>query len=70
MAEAILTVVGNELEAETLCGLLRTNGIECFFRRTDVSAGAYGATASMGGPTEIVVSQGDLEAARQLLPRS
>ena len=39
MPEATLTVVGDELEAEALCGLLRVNGIECSYRRTDVSAG-------------------------------
>lgn len=70
MAETTLTVVGNEIEAETVCGLLRANGIECFYRRTDVSAGAYGAALSMGGPNEIVVNESDLEAARSLLPKA
>ncbi len=63
-----LTVVGNEMEADALCGLLRANGIECFHRPTDAAAGgAYGAL-SMSGPTEVVVNDEDLEAASQLLP--
>lgn len=68
MSEVTLTVVGNEIEADALCGLLQANGIECFHRRTDAAAGgAYGGP-SMSGPTEIVVNEGDLESARKLLP--
>ena len=68
MAESTLTVVGNEMEADALCGLLRANGIECFHRPTDAAAGgAYGGP-SASGPTEVVVNEGDLEAARKLLP--
>ncbi|HEY4411926.1 MAG TPA: DUF2007 domain-containing protein [Gaiellaceae bacterium] len=70
MAEATLTVVGDEIEAEALCGLLRSNGIDCYFRRTNVSAGAYGAAGSTAGPTEIVVDENDLQAARELLPKT
>ena len=70
MAEATLTVVGDELEAEALCGLLRTNGIECGYRRTDLAAGRADGSSSMSGPTAIVVDEADLEAARELLPRS
>jgi len=67
---ATLTVVGDELEAETLCCLLRVNGIECDYRRTDVSAGRGDGSSSMSGPTEILVNDADLEAARELLPKS
>jgi hypothetical protein len=68
MSEVTLTVVGNEMEADALCGLLQANGIDCFHRRTDAAAGgAYGGP-SMSGPTEIVVNEGDLESARKLLP--
>ncbi len=72
VAEATLTVVGDEMEAEALCGLLRTSGIECYYRRSDVSAGiaAYGAGFTMAGPTAVIVNERDLEAARSLLPRS
>jgi len=70
MAEATLTVVGGETEAETLCGLLRANGIECFHRQTDYAAGATDGGASWVGPTEVVVNEDDLEAARKLLPKN
>ena len=61
-----LTVVGNEMEAETICGLLRTEGIPCDHRRTDMGAGAWEATGS-GGPREILVPPDDLERARELI---
>lgn len=66
-----LTVVGDEMEAEALCGLLRTNGIKCNYRRTDMSAGAgtYGGGFAMAGPTEVLVDETDLDAARKLLKR-
>jgi Putative prokaryotic signal transducing protein len=70
MPEVTLTVVGDELEAEALCGLLRVNGIDCSYRRTDVSAGRADGSNSMSGPTQIVVNDADLEAARGLLPKS
>jgi hypothetical protein len=69
VAEATLTVVAGETVAETLCGLLRANGIECFYRQTDYAAGAADGGASWVGPTEVVVNESDLEAARKLLPR-
>ncbi len=68
MAAVTLTVVGNDFEAEALCGLLRTNGISCPFRRTDISAaiGTRGG-GSLTGPAEILVDEKDLDAARELL---
>jgi hypothetical protein len=71
MAEATLTVVGDELEAEMLCGMLRANGIECFYRRTDPASAisVYAVGLSVAGPTEVVVNEDDLERARALLPR-
>jgi hypothetical protein len=69
MSAVKLTVVRDELEAEALCGLLRTNGIACFYRKTD-SAGAIGAESggfAIAGPTEVLVSDRDLDAARELL---
>lgn len=70
MDETTLTVVGDEMEAEMICGLLRANGIECFHRRTDPASAisAFAVGNSMAGPTEIVVNERDLEAARKLLP--
>ncbi len=70
MAESTLTVVGGATEAEALCGLLRANGIDCFYRQTDFGAGAADGGASWAGPTEVIVNEDDLEAARKLLPRS
>jgi hypothetical protein len=69
VSSATLTVVGDEMEAEALCGLLRTNGIKCNHRRTEMSAGAgtYGGGFAIAGPTEVLVDQDDLEAARKLL---
>ena len=64
-----LTVVGDEMKAEALCGLLRTNGIKCNYRRTDMSAGAgtYGGGFAIAGPTEVLVDEADFEAARKLV---
>jgi Putative prokaryotic signal transducing protein len=66
-----LTLVRNEMEAEMLCGLLRTHGIACSYRKTDV-AGAIGAESggfAIAGQTEVLVHQHDLDVARKLLPR-
>jgi Putative prokaryotic signal transducing protein len=64
-----LTVVGDGMEAAAICGLLRTEGIECTEQRTDFSAGAGDATGS-GGPREILVDPSDLERARELIEPS
>jgi hypothetical protein len=66
---AVLTVVPNETEAELLCGLLRSNGIQCAYRDTD----AIDSTIEdfmTAGPREILVHEADLEGARALLPES
>ena len=68
MAAVKLTVVGDEMEAEMLCGLLRTNGIACEYRHTDMGAGGALGGISMAGPTEVMVNEEDLEAALKLLP--
>jgi len=73
MGSVTLTVVGNEVEAEILCGLLQANGLEGWYRRTDAAEvlPAYGgAGIGMAGPTEVLVAERDLEAARKLLPAS
>lgn len=69
MAAVTLTVVGDEMEAEAVCGLLRTNGIKCAYRRSDMSAGAgtYGGGSAIAGPTEVLVDEVDVAAARKLL---
>jgi hypothetical protein len=64
---AVASVVGNEIEADLACSLLRTEGIKCFHKRTDLAAGRADASLSIGGPFEIWVAGGDLERARELL---
>lgn len=61
-----LMVAGNSMEAETICGLLRTEGIACDHRQTDMGAAAGDAIGDTG-PREILVAQDDLERARQLV---
>lgn len=61
-----LTVVGDGMEAEAICGLLRTEGIPCDHRQTDMGVGAWEATGT-GGPREILVAPSDLERARELI---
>jgi hypothetical protein len=65
-----LTVVGTELEAEMLCGMLRTNGVECSQQRTDRSAAVFAGTLGGAGPIEVLVGEADLERARELLASS
>jgi hypothetical protein len=45
---------------------LRTEGIACDHRQTDIGAGA-GDTVGDSGPREILVARADLENARQLV---
>ena len=59
-------VVGNSMEADTICGLLRTEGIACDHRQTDVGAGAGDAVGD-SGPRENLVARDDLESARQVV---
>lgn len=69
MSVVTLTVVADEMEAEAVCGLLRTSGIKCAYRRGNRSAGAgtYGGGFAIAGPTEVLVDESDLDAARELL---
>ena len=61
-----LTVVGTEFEAETICGFLRTEGIQCDHRQTDFGAGATDATGDVG-PHEVLVPEERLAEARALI---
>ena len=66
-APVVVTVASSEVEAEMLCGLLRSNGIECGYRDTEaVDTPLEEFTAS--GPREVLVHRRDLERARELLP--
>jgi Putative prokaryotic signal transducing protein len=59
-------VVSSEPEAELLCSLLRSAGIECLPRLTNQGAGA-GDGLGMTGAHEILVSSQDAQDARDVL---
>jgi Putative prokaryotic signal transducing protein len=61
-----LTVVGNDVEAEVVCGLLRGAGIACNHRPSAASGGPWEALGT-GGPREVLVAPEDLEAAQRIL---
>lgn len=62
----VLKVVSDEPEAEVLCGLLRSAGIECGYRDTEaIDSPLEDFTAA--GPREVFVHRSDLEAAQALL---
>jgi hypothetical protein len=61
-----LTVVPTAAEAEIITGLLRTEGIECEDRATNVGAGFMDGMPG-GGPREIFVAEESLERAKELL---
>jgi Putative prokaryotic signal transducing protein len=65
----VLTVVSSEPEAEVVCGLLRSAGIECAYRDTEAIESAL-EDFTAAGPREILVHAADLDDARALLPSS
>jgi hypothetical protein len=70
MAELVhLTVVPREAEAELLCALLRTEGIDCDHRPTNFAVGSMDGMPG-GGPREVVVAEGSLARAQELLAAS
>ena len=64
--QVVVKVVDDESEAEIVCGLLRSAGIECGHRETDAIDSSLEDFAPVG-PREILVHASDLEAARALL---
>jgi hypothetical protein len=62
----VLKVVPDEPEAEIVCGLLRSAGIECGYRDTDAIDSPLEDFIAAGS-REILVHASDLEAARALL---
>jgi hypothetical protein len=58
--------VADEFEADLVCGLLRSAGIECGSRVTEEIDSSLDNFAGVG-PHEIVVHPSDVEAARELL---
>ena len=65
----VLTVVSGEPEAQILCGLLETNGIDCIYRDTEAIEDPL-EDFTAAGSREILVRPTDLEAARQLIASS
>jgi hypothetical protein len=62
----VLTVVADGPEADVVCGLLRSAGIDCAYRDTEaIESSLEEFTAA--GPREILVRASDLDAARELL---
>jgi hypothetical protein len=62
----VVTVVSDESEADIVCGLLRSAGIDCAHRDTEaIDSVLEDFTAA--GPREILVRASDLDAARELL---
>jgi Putative prokaryotic signal transducing protein len=59
--------VPGEPEAEALCGLLRSDGIECGFRPTNEADSAFEGFGGDGGAQEILVHPKDAERAREIL---
>jgi hypothetical protein len=65
----VLTVVSGEPEAQIVCGLLRSAGIDCAYRDTGaIDSPLEDFTAA--GPREILVPEADIDAARALLDDS
>ena len=62
----VVKVVSGEPEAEIACGLLRSAGIECWYRDTEaIDSPLEDFTAA--GPREILVTPPNAEEARRLL---
>ena len=61
-----VTTVPGEAEAEALCGLLRSEGLECGYRPTEEDDSAFEGFGS-DGQQEILVHEADLEQAREIL---
>lgn len=62
----VMETVGSEAEAEIVCSLLRTAGIQCTHQITNFGAGAADGL-SVGGPREILVRREDLATALELV---
>ncbi len=65
----VLTVVSGGPEADVVCGLLRSAGIECAYRDTEAMDSSL-EEFTAAGPREILVRVSDLDVARELLSSS
>jgi hypothetical protein len=65
----VLTVVSGAPEADIVCGLLSTAGIDCAYRDTEeIESSLEDFTAA--GPVEVLVPASELDAAREILAAS
>jgi hypothetical protein len=64
----VVEVAGNQPEAELLCSLLRSAGIDCLPRLTNSGAGAGDGLGTVGSH-EITVRARDAQDAREILNR-
>ena len=62
----VVKVVSGQSEAEVVCGLLRSAGIECAYRDTDAIDSSL-EDFMAAGAREVLVRPADLEAAKELL---
>ena len=62
----VVTVVADGPEADVVCGLLRSAGIDCAYRDTEAIDSAL-EDFTAAGPREILVRDSDVEADRALL---
>jgi Putative prokaryotic signal transducing protein len=65
----VLTVVSGPPEADILCGLLRSAGIECGYRDTEAIDSQLEDFIE-AGPVEVLVPAEELDAAREVLAAS
>jgi hypothetical protein len=64
--EVVVAVVSSESEADVVCGLLRSAGIECAYRETQAIDSML-EDFTPAGPREVVVRAADVDDARALL---
>jgi hypothetical protein len=62
----VVKVVSGQSEAEVVCGLLRSAGIECAYRDTEAIDSSL-EDFMAAGAQEILVHESDLAAAKELL---
>ena len=62
----VVKVVSGESEAQVVCGLLRSAGIECAYRDTEAIDSSL-EDFMPAGSREILVHESDLEAAQRLV---
>ena len=65
----VVKVVSGVSEAQVVCGLLRSAGIECAYRDTDAIDSSLEDFIAAGAQ-EILVHESDLESAKELLAES